>query len=631
MSSRSTLRSWWSSFITSGYADDLPNAELRLVKIINVTTLIGVISLIVFGTINLQTNDYVTGLSEFMLATIGVLNILLLRESREKMQLAATNLLLIMIALFLILLFSGGVARTGIYWFSVFPPVSFFLKGKRQGLYWMLAFLFLILFLALLAGFGTTTLMYSWVELRQMVASLLVISVLMYFYYEYIHSQDQTVLHTREAELLKQSQSLRAQLKQERQAKQQQADVIDQIDRTIIEIQRKNKDLEDTKAAMLNLLEDLEEAKQRVEEDKAKDVALLSSLGEGMIATDEQNTVIVVNREAEELLGVNQQALIGKQLFDVVPARQASGRLLEPTSRLYTKAFKTGKPLVSTDQELQRANKQWFPAALTASPVVKGKEQIGGVIVFRDITKEKQIDKAKTEFVSLASHQLRTPLSAANWYVEMLLSGDAGKITKEQREYLQEIHHGNQRLVDLVNSLLNVSRLELGTFMVEPKPIQLTEVSDSIVKELAPLAEKRDVTLKRSYGRDIPVMKADENLVRMILQNLVSNAIKYNKDHGSVTVGVHKKDDWLVLTVKDTGIGIPKNQLKRIFEKLFRADNVLKTDTDGTGLGLYIVKQILDETGGDITLHSVIHKGTEFTVKLPVSGMKRRAGNRRLS
>ncbi len=620
----------WRRFVVSGFSDSLTQEEYHLAQLIHAFTVLGFIVLTVFGIENIREGQHVAGVTELIIAGFGVLNLLYLRTEQVISQ-SATNVLLMVVALLLIVLLEGGVDRTGIYWFSAFPILGFFLKGKLGGFKWLLFFLLLMFVAAFLNDRQIIDAAYSWREIRQAAASMALIGALVYLYYAYIHGQDQALLFEREQEFLRKNRALEERLRAEQIAKAQQAELIDRIDQTIVEVQQKNKDLEDTKAAMLNLLEDLEDAKQRVEQDKAKDVALLSSLGEGMIATNEAHEITVVNREAEELLGKSMDQLRGKLLFEAVQVRNGDGSPLRQAERVYSKALAAGHPVVSTDVEMQRANDGWFPVALTASPIVMGTKQIGGVIVFRDISNEKQIDKAKTEFVSLASHQLRTPLSATNWYVEMLLSGDAGKLTKEQQEYLQEIHRGNQRLVDLVNSLLNVSRLELGTFMVDPKPVKVDEVAESVISELEPLAKKKDVVLKRAFDVDIPTLQADEGLIRMIVQNLGSNAIKYNKDGGSVTFTLTTEAPFLVLKVADTGIGIPKSQLDRIFEKLFRADNVLKTNTDGTGLGLYIVKQILDETGGDIVLKSTLNKGTEFTVKIPLSGMKKKEGTRRLA
>jgi signal transduction histidine kinase len=227
---------------------------------------------------------------------------------------------------------------------------------------------------------------------------------------------------------------------------------------------------------------------------------------------------------------------------------------------------------------------------------------------------------------------LRTPLSAIGWYVEMLLSGDAGKLQDAQMDYLKEIQHGSKRLVDMVNSLLNVSRIELGTFMVEPKPTNPLEIAEAVIGEVKSLIEKKQLVLEREFAKDIPILQLDQHLSQIIIQNLLSNSIKYTPDKGKITLSIGIKDAALGIKIKDTGIGIPKDQQQHIFEKLFRADNVRSTDTDGTGLGLYMVKQIVTEIGGTINFTSTLNKGTTVLVLLPLATMKKKkAGTRRLA
>lgn len=268
------------------------------------------------------------------------------------------------------------------------------------------------------------------------------------------------------------------------------------------------------------------------------------------------------------------------------------------------------------------------------------------VAIERDVTKERQVDKAKTEFVSLASHQLRTPLSAINWYAEMLMNGDAGQLTEDQKGFLKEIYNGNQRMVDLVNSLLNVSRLELGTFMVEPVATDLVALAKDVTHEFVALIATKKMNLVENYQEGMPQISVDPKLTRIIFQNLVSNAIKYTPENGQVnvvlralkvgeTVGLtHKevaKAPDILFSVSDSGIGIPLEQQGKIFSKLFRADNVRESNTEGTGLGLYIVKSILDQSGGKVWFESELGRGTTFYVIIPMSGMKRKEGTKQIS
>ncbi|MFA7302754.1 MAG: CHASE4 domain-containing protein [Candidatus Paceibacterota bacterium] len=235
-------------------------------------------------------------------------------------------------------------------------------------------------------------------------------------------------------------------------------------------------------------------------------------------------------------------------------------------------------------------------------------------------TKLKLIDVAKTEFVSLASHQLRTPLTSISWYTEMLLAGDAGKLTPGQTRYLQEIYAGNRRMVALVNALLNVSRLELGTLVFEMRPTDVVAVAKSAVEEQQPQVSEKGLHFQATYEADLPLVSTDAKLFRMVIQNLLSNAIKYTPAGGTVSfsLALNTTREVLLITVTDTGYGIPKNQQDKIFTKLFRADNARAKEVEGTGLGLYIVKSVVEHSGGKVWFESEQGKGTTFFAAIPL-------------
>ena len=272
-----------------------------------------------------------------------------------------------------------------------------------------------------------------------------------------------------------------------------------------------------------------------------------------------------------------------------------------------------------------------IPVSDSAAPIKSLNDKIiGCVVVFHDMTKERAIDIAKTEFVSLASHQLRTPLSTINWYCEMLLSEDVGRLKIKQKEYSQEIYHASQRMVALVNALLNVSRLELGTFAADPKPTDIIKVTKTCLNDLHPKILKKKLVVNQKYSKNISSVKIDSKLLTIILQNFLTNSVKYTKNGGKIGVNISREKGILNIAISDTGIGIPKDQQKDIFEKLFRADNAKKLDPDGSGLGLYIVKKIVDYLGGKVWFKSNKGKGTIFYTSLPLKGMTKKEGVKNL-
>ena len=377
-----------------------------------------------------------------------------------------------------------------------------------------------------------------------------------------------------------------------------------------------------------------EKVTQNLSQAKAKDEAILSSIGEALVATGKDGNIVFVNKAFEELLGMKEEDLQGKIFVNTVEMCDEDGKEVPKANRPIKKILEKGSNAISTtisnDIYYKKEDGTLFPVAITIAPILVGNKMIGAVEVFRDITKEKAVDKEKTEFVSLASHQLRTPLSAVNWYAEMLLSGDAGKLNKSQKEYIQEVYNGNQRMVALVNHLLNVSRLELGTFSVSPESIDIIKAAEDAVSEQKQSLKQKKIKLVKEFPEKSFKMSADDKLLHMIFQNLLSNAVKYTDEGGKIIFRIKKNTRGIFFEFEDNGWGIPESQQDQIFKKLFRADNVKEQDTEGTGLGLYIVKSIVESTGGKISFKSKEGEGTTFTVRFPSGGMKGKVGTKKL-
>jgi len=370
-------------------------------------------------------------------------------------------------------------------------------------------------------------------------------------------------------------------------------------------------------------------ALQNTREEKAEKDALLTAIGEGIIATDINARVIFVNPTAEQLLGWKASEVVGKKLFDFLKMVDEKGVETPEQSRPVYLALKIGQKVVGSVQETYyyvKRNGEKLPVSIAVTPVKLGGQLVGAINIFRDIVKEKAVDRAKTEFVSLASHQLRTPLSSTSWYVEMLLAGDAGKITKKQKEYLEEIFVSNKRMSELVSSLLNVSRLELGTFAVNVEDCDVVKTCKSVLKEMSHEIKLKKIKISEEYDDNLNLLKTDHKLLRIIIQNLLSNSIKYTPESGGIHLLVEQQEKNVMIEVKDTGYGIPRKDHTKVFEKLFRAENVKKKEIDGTGLGLYIVKSIVDQLGGKVWFISEEDKGADFFVTLPISGLKSKEG-----
>jgi len=228
-----------------------------------------------------------------------------------------------------------------------------------------------------------------------------------------------------------------------------------------------------------------------------------------------------------------------------------------------------------------------------------------------------ELDKAKDEFISMASHQLRTPLTAIKGYLSMLLEGDAGDIKVSQYDFINEAYSGANRMVGLINDLLNVSRMETGRFFLEPKELDIERVVDEEVKQLTNAAKAKGLYLKVEKKGKVPHIWADETKIRQVIMNFMDNAIYYTNNGGVTVVLRHDKENFYY-EVHDTGIGVPRAQVEHLFEKFFRADNARTARPDGTGLGIYLAKRVVEDHGGEIIFDSVEGKGSMFGFKFPL-------------
>lgn len=356
---------------------------------------------------------------------------------------------------------------------------------------------------------------------------------------------------------------------------------------------------------------------------KSQDEAMLASIGDGMIAVDVDERIIAMSGATEKMIGWHFDEIKGKNLHDVLPIVDEQGKNLEREKRPMYIALTTGKSIVTsigTTYFYARKDGTHFPVAIAASPVILKGKIIGAIDNFRDIAKEREIDRAKTEFVSLASHQLRSPLTVVKWYIEMLLSRGGVKSKKKEKEYLGEVYRGNQNAIELVNILLDISRLELGTYVVELEPTDFVELAKGALDEQKIKIKEKKLSCAVTFAKNLPMVRTDKKLFRMVFQNLLSNAVKYTPAKGKIDLSLSLKGRKnILLKVSDTGYGIPKIQQDKIFTKFFRADNVRSKDTEGTGLGLYIAKSIVEKHEGKIWFESEESKGTTFYVSIPIT------------
>lgn len=340
--------------------------------------------------------------------------------------------------------------------------------------------------------------------------------------------------------------------------------------------------------------------------------SVIINLVDGLILLDRHNHILILNPAAEKILKVDFQDLKDKT-FQKIPF------------------FSEQKIFLETINEEKKLDKKEFtfnePKGLVIEasiiPVINDENQrMGSMIIFHDVTREKTIDVMKSEFISVVAHQLRTPLSAIKWIIKMVLDGDAGKINKEQEELLNKGYQSNERMIWLINDLLNVSRIEEGRFLYEFSIRSLEWIIKEAINSFHQLAKEGDVKIIFNEPEaPLPQVKVDAEKLMLAIQNLIENAIRYSPKKGKVTISLlyDKINEEIEVMIKDEGFGIPEYQKKRAFTKFFRGDNIVKRQTEGTGLGLFITKNIIEAHNGKIWLESEEDKGTTFYFRLPIN------------
>ncbi|MBI3684955.1 hypothetical protein HY250_00935 [Candidatus Azambacteria bacterium] len=351
--------------------------------------------------------------------------------------------------------------------------------------------------------------------------------------------------------------------------------------------------------------------KNLISEETEKSRSMLASLAEGIIMITTLQEVAVINQKAKEILGIADKANVA--ILDVIGALWGKLDFRSAIERvLMSRAQETFPELVVGTVFYK----------IVAGPVTNAKKEVIGVaFIFSDVTREKEIDKMKSEFISVTSHQLRTPLSSMKWFMEMLLGGDMGVLSEKQKGVLTDVYNSNERVIALVNDLLDVSRIESGRVAIEPTPTNLMEFFKSMLPEVAQNFAKRKQKFDFTAKSELPRVSIDPRLVWQVVSNLLTNASKYTPEGGNISLELSLEEKDVMIKVADNGYGIPEFQKHRVFEKFFRADNIIKME--GTGLGLYIARQIAEASGGKLWFESTEGKGTAFFMTLPLAGSKR--------
>lgn len=362
---------------------------------------------------------------------------------------------------------------------------------------------------------------------------------------------------------------------------------------------------------------------EKSEYEKIIGKAMIENLDEGVVFITNDGLISITNDTAKTLLNLKRREdAIGKnyEAYIIITDR-AGARIADDKNPIkITFTEKESAHLRVTDHyEMVRRDGSSFPAIVSAVPVIINSRMKGIICVFSNASVEKKINEIKSDFISIASHQLRTPVAVSTLEAEMLIAGHYGDLNKEQKKSVESILSYNKKMTYLLNVFMSVSKIELDRFEINPHPTDLRLLLDDIISDLLYKIKKKRISLKKQFGIDLPIIDIDSELMRIVFQNLIANAVNYTQNRGAITVGVEKKGTELVFFVRDNGFGIPAKDQSRLFTKLYRSDKTKKINSEGSGLGLYITKSIVDKCGYKIWFESAEDKGTVFYVGIPLA------------
>lgn len=345
------------------------------------------------------------------------------------------------------------------------------------------------------------------------------------------------------------------------------------------------------------------------------DRTILENISYGVFVMDTEGTVTEANPAACKLLMLERSDILGKQEQDLFHFF-LKGKPV--TDEHPIRAMLDTKEHLERRMHLKQNDGSLLPIAVSVMPLSQVDTSTGSIAIVQDLREQNHIDEMKSEFISLASHQLRTPLSSVRWYLELLSTDTDAHFTDDQRSFLDQIDHAAKRMAELLDELMRIAHLEDGQIRTEWKTFDIAQWLRQISEEFEPIAAKRGLTSTLSIPDEEITISSDPVLLHIVLQNFFTNAAKYSPTNTTVRLELKQQGEMLSIAVTDNGMGIPSEDQPHIFEKFFRAKNAKKSVVEGTGLGLYLSKMIIENLGGSLSFVSVPEKGTTFTMQLPM-------------
>jgi two-component system phosphate regulon sensor histidine kinase PhoR len=364
-------------------------------------------------------------------------------------------------------------------------------------------------------------------------------------------------------------------------------------------------ELGDLARAFNHMSEQIRARIQEVTAAKARLEAVLLSMFEGVMVLDASGKIRLMNERLKEYLKVEDNP-IGRKTLEII-------RNIE-IQEIVDKSLKIKKGLESREISVLIPDERIL--SVHATPIINKGNTEGSVLVFYDITDLRRLEKIRQDFVANVSHELRTPISSIKGYAETLLDG-AIDDKENAKDFIEIIHSDSERLASLINDILDLSKIESGELKLGIQPISLTPIIKKVVKLLTKQAKAKGVKIELDVSNTVCKVMADKERIAQVVLNLLDNAIKYNKLNGKVTISYKEDKKLLKVNITDTGLGIPAKDLDRIFERFYRADRARSREIGSTGLGLSIVKHIIEAHGGAVSVESIPDDGSVFSFTLP--------------
>lgn len=385
------------------------------------------------------------------------------------------------------------------------------------------------------------------------------------------------------------------------------------------ELEKANKKLLEVRQSLLIGMEDLNHERSLVEEERAKDEAVLNSIGSGLVVTDTEGVITKASRSFYSMVNLKKEEVIGKTIRDVIHAEDELGRLLDLD--IECQALKVGGEInpepLRVNCYIIRNDRTRLPVLIISTPI-KADGLIGMVRTLTDTTQEKESERQKNEFLSIASHQLRTPLSITKWTLDLFMQDK--ELTTRQRERLHDLYSSNERLILLVNDLLRGIKIEKNNIALKQEVVDVVSLMQDLVSSIELATKKKNQTVKVSLDVKPKKVLIDAALFSEVLNNLLDNASVYAAEGAKIEVRMGEYDDkFYVISVHNTGSFIPEIDHARLFTKFYRGVESRKMIGAGTGLGLYIAKSATEANGGKIWFETSRETGTTFYFTIPRS------------